>query len=67
MRLPRCGDVIVFIVAWACTWGGYVEEFPDHYVNDFVVKIDGDDLVADLVARTHGFRVAERVGSIEHW
>ena len=41
--------------------GKYVEEHPEHFTHDFVVQIDGDDMVADLVARSYGFRKIEKV------
>ena len=52
---------LCLLIAPVMVAGGYVEEFPDHFTNDFVVQIDGDDDVADLVARAHGFKKIERV------
>ena len=59
LLLRTSAYVMAFIVTWAS--GTYVEDYPDHFINDFVVQIDGDDVVADLVARTHGFKISEKV------
>jgi len=54
-----CVTIAVF-----CTLlqGGSTDEI-GHYTNDFVVEIDGDMAVADLVASTTGFSVEKQVGS----
>ena len=36
-----------------------------HYVNEVAVQVEGDDLIADLVAETHGFRVKRKVGPLK--
>ena len=41
--------------------GSITSEYYDHYLNEFVAEIDGDELVAELVAGSHDLLLNERV------
>ena len=49
--------VTVLLLLWR---GGACQDF-DHFINEFVAEIDGDNLVAELVAGTHNLKIHEQV------
>ena len=37
------------------------DDFEGHFTNDFAVEVNGGDIVADLVAGSHGFMLVKQV------
>ncbi|KAK2187945.1 hypothetical protein NP493_149g03028 [Ridgeia piscesae] len=64
-RWRRQSVLCCVTIAVFCTLlqGGSTDEI-GHYTNDFVVEIDGDMAVADLVASTTGFSVEKQLTSV---
>ncbi len=54
--VPRVAILVVALwEVWA--WAAVAQ-----FINEVVVQLDGDEMVADLVAGAHGFRVKRQVG-----
>lgn len=55
---------VLLVLAGACalsSQAAIADNHHGHYTNDFVVEVDGNVDVADLVAATHGFKVVSQV------